>query len=117
MRQRESLCSAVWLTNLFGGLLNGREMQTKISLDDVKAKLKGHGYGGLYCPGECGCTLDDLAPCGECTQEDNEDYINGCDPGYVFYKQDSSALNFWMVRGTNQEPSREEWVQLERQIG
>jgi hypothetical protein len=27
--------------------------------------LRQNGFGGLYCPGECGCTIDDLAPCGE----------------------------------------------------
>lgn len=26
--------------------------------------LRQHGYDGLYSPGECGCSLDELAPCG-----------------------------------------------------
>lgn len=92
-------------------------METTISLDDVKAKLKEGGYSGLYVPGECGCTLDDLAPCGECQRENDEDYINGCDPGYVFHDPESKAFDVWMVRGINQEPTREDWEQLERQLG
>ena len=36
-------------------------------------KLAGDGYGGLYSD-ECGCELDDLAPCG-CE-------LRGCGPGY-----------------------------------
>lgn len=29
----------------------------------VRDYLKANGYDGLFSPGECGCTLDDLAPC------------------------------------------------------
>lgn len=37
--------------------------------------LKANGYDGLYCyDAECGCVLDDLAPC--C------DYICACEPAY-----------------------------------
>lgn len=45
--------------------------------DIVTAFLKAHGYDGLYSSfGECGCKLDDLAPCGD------GDIMN-CEPGYV----------------------------------
>ena len=31
--------------------------------DIVIKALKDQGYDGLYTPGECGCEIDDLAPC------------------------------------------------------
>lgn len=31
----------------------------------VARSLKAGGYDGLYSESECGCLLDDLAPCGE----------------------------------------------------
>ena len=31
--------------------------------DIVKIWLEGNGYDGLYAPGDCGCTKDDLMPC------------------------------------------------------
>lgn len=45
-------------------------METSIKLEEVKAKLKAGGYGGLYYPGECACDINDLAPCGECPHDD-----------------------------------------------
>ena len=42
---------------------------SKISL------LKEKGFSGLYLPGECGCSFDDVAPCGE----ENVP----CKPGYL----------------------------------
>ena len=45
--------------------------------------LKEHGYGGL-CSGKgcdpCGCSLDDLAPCGGVADECQPAYRNVCDP-------------------------------------
>lgn len=38
------------------------------------AKLRAHGFDGLYSPGECACLVDDLYPCGK-RQDD-------CTPGY-----------------------------------
>lgn len=55
-------------------------MEQNITLEEVREKLKANGYSGLYYPGECGCGIDDLAPCGEC-QEGGE-YVNDCKPGY-----------------------------------
>lgn len=35
--------------------------------------LRQNGFDGLYYPGECGCEINDLAPCGEMTGQ--------CEPG------------------------------------
>jgi len=51
------------------------------TLESIKVKLIQQGYSGLYCDGECGCVVDDLAPCGECEQDD-EGWINHCEPGH-----------------------------------
>ena len=49
----------------------------------VKSQLVNKGFSGLYYPGECGCGLDDLAPCGEHRVGEGEGaYMNGCRPGY-----------------------------------
>lgn len=44
------------------------------SIQMVAEWLKANNYDGLYVSGECGCLLDDLAPCGE--------YCSECTPGY-----------------------------------
>jgi len=36
--------------------------------------LREHGYDGLYHPGDCGCLISDLCPCGEDSMQ--------CSPGY-----------------------------------
>lgn len=51
-------------------------------LRQVRRKLEQNGFSGLFVPGECGCTVKDLAPCGDCYTEEGE-YINGCTPGYA----------------------------------
>lgn len=50
------------------------------TLDAVRARLEQGGFAGLVYPGECGCTLDNLAPCGECRKEGK--WLNGCEAGY-----------------------------------
>ena len=45
-----------------------REDEWKI----VKTYIRECGGDGLVCPGECGCGIDDLVPCGE-SLEDLED--------------------------------------------
>lgn len=40
----------------------------------VRAYLVAGGYDGLYCPGECCCSVDHLFPCEQVSTE--------CEPGY-----------------------------------
>ena len=88
-------------------------MEQTITIEQVREKLKAEGFGGLVVPGECGCTLDDLAPCGSCEKYDEDDeYINGCEPGYVFKNPRPGAPAEWMVRSINQEPTAEDWERL-----
>jgi hypothetical protein len=49
-------------------------MSDKTVLDIVSEYLKANGFDGLTDDDECGCTLGDLAPCGEC--------ICNCFPAY-----------------------------------
>lgn len=38
-------------------------LDSRTVLEIVRAFLVAGGYDGLYSPGECGCLVDDLAPC------------------------------------------------------
>jgi hypothetical protein len=76
-------------------------------IEKIKVKLIDGGFSGLSCDGECGCLIEDLAPCGELCQEEGEDYINGCDGGHVFY--DPDRLELWVVKKTNVPPTDAEW--------
>jgi hypothetical protein len=47
--------------------------------------LKSHGYDGLYCGevgDECGCHLDDFAPCGNQYNGPDWNRPDSCVPGY-----------------------------------
>lgn len=88
-------------------------MQTKeITLEEVREKLKGKGYSGLYYPGECGCGIDDLAPCGEC-QEGGE-YINDCKPGYLHKDPRPGHVEYgdYVVTGSKEPPDDDEFANL-----
>ena len=54
-------------------------------LDIVKQYLIDNGYDGLYAD-ECGCFVDDLAPC--C------DYFGHCDPGYKVKMNDEGEIGW-----------------------
>lgn len=79
--------------------------ETTISLEEVRAQLQMDGFTGLLFDGECGCTIDDLAPCGSCIKEDGEDYINGCDGGYKH--QDPTRQDFWIISSRKAPPNQE----------
>ena len=60
----------------------------KTVIEIVREHLVSVGADGLVCPdAECGCKLDDLAPCGG--------GIGGCKPGYL------GAVN---------DPSQDDWT-------
>lgn len=52
----------------------------------IKTWLTEYGYDGLYDPGECGCIIEDLAPCGQIS--------GGCIPGYVGVATVESGYDF-----------------------
>jgi hypothetical protein len=56
----------------------GRELMADFEShrDARRITLFAAGYQGLYYPGECGCTIEDLAPCGDL------DCLFDCQPGY-----------------------------------
>lgn len=86
-------------------------METTITLDAIREKLKAGGYDGLLYPGECACELKDLAPCGECQQQDGEDYINGCDPGYKHLdpRPEHQRYGDFIISVKKIPPTDEEW--------
>lgn len=51
--------------------------------DIIRDYLKAHGFDGLWCcEGDpCGCALEDLAPCGEMSEECRTGYLKPCDCG------------------------------------
>lgn len=44
-------------------------MPEKTTKDMVRDWLTAHGYDGLYDGDECGCSVDDLAPCEQMGQD------------------------------------------------
>lgn len=85
------------------------------TIEEARKKLIADGYSGLFYPGECACVVDDLAPCGECQQDDDE-YINDCEPGYMFKDPRPGAPIEWMVRRENKTPTIEDWEKMDRAI-
>ena len=90
--------------------------KTSITLKQIRAKLKKGGFTGLYIPDECGCSIDDLAPCGECQRDDGEEFINGCKGGYAFQNPQPKFSHDAMVKGVNQAPTTEEWEEFHREF-
>ena len=75
----------------------------------IKAKLAAQGFTGLYFPGECACTPDDLMPCGTCEVSEGEEFVNGCQPGHKQIDPDDPA--FWIVTARREAPTADEWVE------
>jgi len=75
--------------------------------EQVRAKLKAEGYSGLYCDGECGCTIDDLMPCDVAEKDGDEEYVNGCESGYKHVDPKNPEL--WVVSPNKEPPSEERW--------
>jgi hypothetical protein len=76
--------------------------------EQARQLLIKNGYNALSYPGECACSIDDFAPCGECEKHDGEDYINDCDPSYKFI--DPENKSFWVASPSNVAPTEQEWV-------
>ena len=53
----------------------------------VEKYLKENKFDGLYVPGECACSIDDLFPC------DGDGRVLECMPGYTS-KDESSEFDF-----------------------
>ena len=57
----------------------------------LKESLKAKGYDGLQCDGECGCDIDDLAPCTEGIQAH-------CEAGYKVHAPLGSGASYdWYI--------------------
>jgi len=44
----------------------------------VELYLKSNGYDGLFNPGECGCLINDLVPCGQISEDCEAGYKGPC---------------------------------------
>lgn len=56
----------------------------------VREWLIRNGYDGLYVPGECACTIDDLFPCGDACPDCSPGYKVPCNCGDHDYHIDSN---------------------------
>ncbi len=63
----------------------------------VVEHLEKNGYDGLYAPdGECGCLIDDLAPC--------EEFQPGCLAGYMVQAPPGDENEFYVCHDPHAEP-------------
>jgi hypothetical protein len=65
------------------------------------------GYTGIVAPGECGCRLDDLMPCGVSSfyRDGATGIPNGCQPGYAH--DDPRGGPHWVVSTKKEPPTLE----------
>ena len=92
-----------------------RDDDTIIDPPNPRVILIAGGYTGIVCPGECGCTLDDLMPCGVSgfDRDGNTGIPKGCQPGYVH--NDPRGGSHWVVSTKKKTPTVEAfdmWVHL-----
>ena len=67
------------------------------TIDGLKSYMTKHGYTGLFVPGECGCEISDIAPCGEDFSECELGYVIDCAP-----EEEKEGYNFMV---TNKKPN------------
>lgn len=84
-------------------------------LAEIRARLIAEGYDGLHFPGECACSVDDIAPCGSCAQDDGEEFINDCEPGYKHI--DPTRPDFWVISVHKEPPSQGRFDELYGRAG
>jgi hypothetical protein len=71
-------------------------------IEILKAHLKAEGFGGLLADGaECGCELDDLAPCGG--------DFSRCEAGYKHMNPRNNGSNEWAIWRQKEPPTPEQW--------
>ena len=58
-------------------------------IDIIRDYLKTNGYDGLFHDSDCGCKIDDLAPCGEC--------MDDCEPGYLYPAPNGGEFDWYIV--------------------
>jgi hypothetical protein len=65
------------------------------------------GYTGIVAPGECGCRLDDLMPCGVSSfyRDGATGIPRGCQPGYAH--SDPRGGPDWVVSTKKEPPTLE----------
>jgi len=75
-------------------------------IEIVRAHLKAEGFGGLVADGaECGCELDDLAPCGG--------DISRCEAGYKHTDPRGGDPQAWAIWRQKEPPTDEQWEGVE----
>lgn len=95
--------------------MSNKTIPIKTNEQIVKERLVAEGYSGLYVPGECGCHLDDFAICGS-LEEDEDGYINGCEPGHVI-RDPSGKTSDFIVCGMKETMTQEEFDEHMRRYG
>lgn len=75
-------------------------------IEIVKERLVANGFGGLRSPGnECGCSLEDLAPC--------DGDIRRCEPGHKHMAPAGSTVfsgEDWAIWKQKEPPTNEQWA-------
>lgn len=75
----------------------------------IRQRLLASGYSGLVCPGECGCEVSDLWPCGQ-EIEDGDEWIGGCQPGHKHMDPRPGREGEWAIWLRQEPPEPEQWA-------
>jgi hypothetical protein len=68
------------------------------------------GFTGIVAPGECGCRLDDLMPCGQSALycDGATGMPKGCLPGYV-HNDPSGKTPDWIASTSKEPPTQDDF--------